>query len=129
MKAWEICKQENSKSKFKDSNGYIWEVFVERTPYKTTCDLVTDNGGYIWKLYTLSEIAELDFEEVVDWSEVPVDTKILVRDSEDDIWERRHFAKYMKGKVLAWNKGTTSYSQKDGCVSWNYAKLYKEGEE
>ena len=29
---------------------------------------------------TLDEILQMDFEEIVDWSKVPVDTKILVSD-------------------------------------------------
>lgn len=38
-------------------------------------------------------------ESAVDWSKVPVDTKILVREHESDSWERRHFADY-DGKMF-----------------------------
>ena len=33
-------------------------------------------------------------EPEIDWYKVAVDTPILVRDSEDEEWQRRYFAKY-----------------------------------
>lgn len=69
-------------------------------------------------------------EPPVDWSKVPVDTKILVRGSEDGRWKRRHFARYESNIVFAWNRGCTSYSVDgyDDAVGWKYAKLAEEGE-
>lgn len=37
----------------------------------------------------------------IDWSKVPVDTPILVRDNKSDEWLRRYFARYEKGWVYA----------------------------
>lgn len=63
-------------------------------------------------------------EPKVDWSKVPVDTPILVRDSEVESWARRYFAKYEDGKVHTWRYGATSWSNHDISLSqWNYAKL------
>lgn len=67
-------------------------------------------------------------EPPVNWSKVPVDTKILVRDSEDGWWEKRHFARYKNNIVFAWDRGCTSYSA-DGYYNvstWKYAKLAEE---
>lgn len=67
-------------------------------------------------------------EPTVDWSKVHVDTKILVRDSEDGRWEKRHFARYENNIVFAWDRGCTSYSA-DGYYNvstWKYAKLAEE---
>lgn len=67
-------------------------------------------------------------EPPVDWSKVPVDTKILVRGSEDGRWKRRHFARYESNIVFAWDRGCTSYSA-DGYYNvstWKYAKLAEE---
>ena len=66
-------------------------------------------------------------EPPVDWSKVPIDTPILVRDSESDRWYRRHFAKYENGKVYAFRNGGTSWS---GCghVCWEQAKLATDDE-
>ena len=66
----------------------------------------------------------------VDWENVPVDTKILVKNRKDDTWIKRYFAKYKNGKVYAWNNGATSFSadNKYNVADWKYAKLYKEEE-
>lgn len=63
--------------------------------------------------------------EQVDWSKVKVDTPILVRESEQNPWLKRYFAKFKGGKVYAWNSGKTSWSIEDkiGMSCWKYAKL------
>lgn len=62
---------------------------------------------------------------IVDWSKVEVDTPVFVRDSENDVWKCRYFAKYEYGKVCTWVDGRTSWSNKiaDVPVSWKYAIL------
>ena len=50
-------------------------------------------------------------EPPVDWSKVAVDTPILVRDSEEEAWRKRHFAKYENETVYAWGNGTTSWGE------------------
>lgn len=61
----------------------------------------------------------------VDWYKVKVDTPILVREYDDNIWEKRHFAFFKNGKVHAWLNGSTSWSVAKTCdtISWRYAKL------
>lgn len=77
----------------------------------------------------IKEWSEQEYvDTAVDWSKVPVDTKILVRDSEDGRWEKRHFARYKNNIVFAWDRGCTSYSA-DGyhnVSTWKYAKLAEE---
>ena len=73
----------------------------------------------------------LDSEYVtpsVDWSKVAVDTPILVRDSEEEAWRKRHFAKYENGKVYAWGNGTTSWCEFSSMVNWKMAKLAESEE-
>lgn len=67
-------------------------------------------------------------EPNVDWSKIPVDTKIYVRESIDDGWLRRYFAKYVDGKIYAWCAGYTSWSAdgEDNVMPWKYAKLAEE---
>lgn len=77
----------------------------------------------------LKEWSEQEYvEPTVDWSKVPVDTKILVRDSEDGRWKRRHFARYENNMIFAWNSGCTSYSANRyyNVLTWKYAKLAEE---
>lgn len=65
-----------------------------------------------------------EYEEPrVDWSEVEVDTPILVANFEGGEWRRRYFAKFEDGKVYAWVDGGTSWSSDNKAHKWNYAKL------
>lgn len=78
----------------------------------------------------LKEWAEKEYEEQsVDWSKVSVDTPILVRGSEKEVWQKRHFAKYENGKVYTWRSGRTSWSSCTcAMISWEMAKLAEEVE-
>ena len=84
-------------------------------------------GAPITDIYFSSQLIRMEFEEVVDWSWVPVDTKVLVSDDGKD-WNRRHFAKYEDGKVYCFDSGATSFSADiiSDVVEWKYAKLYQE---
>ena len=66
---------------------------------------------------------EQEYEPSVDWAKVPVDTPILVKDTEGDDWKNRYFAEYKNGTVYAWCDGATSWSSKNGKCDWKYAKL------
>ena len=61
-------------------------------------------------------------EPEVDWSKVEVDTPILVRDGEDEEWNKQHFAECDGKVVCAWRGGKTSWTE-DCVMGWNYAKL------
>lgn len=76
------------------------------------------------------EWCESEYEEPqIDWSKVPVDTPILVRDSQDDEWIHRHFAKFEDGVVYAWDNGKTSWSLLSHAkCDWKYAKLAEDGD-
>lgn len=67
--------------------------------------------------------------EDVDWSKVPVDTKILVRDTDDEKWMPKYFAKYENQTIYAWGGGATSYSANGAITGWRQAMLYEESEE
>lgn len=64
-------------------------------------------------------------EPKVDWSKVAVDTPILVRNFESDLWKHRYFAKYENGKIYAWDGGRTSWSvnESNDIIDWSFAKL------
>lgn len=68
-------------------------------------------------------------EPPVDWSKVAVDTPILVRDSEKNVWKKRYFAKYENGMVCTWGYGATSWSaDSDNVCDWKMAKLAESEE-
>lgn len=65
---------------------------------------------------------------IVDWSKVPVDTPVLVRDSEWDAWKIAHFARCREGHIFVWEKGKTSYTTKR-TEMFRYAKLAGDTDE
>ena len=88
----------------------------------TSCD-VCNSLTILW----LMEEYEEPKEPETDWSKVKVDTPILVKNSEDKMWRKRHFAKYKNGNVYAWSDGLTSWTAYDMMV-WKYAKLAENEE-
>lgn len=88
----------------------------------TSCDLCR-----MLQMIWLFEEYEEPKEPEVDWSEVEVDTPILVRNDECDEWENRYFAEYKDGKVYAWNGGRTSWTS-GYMAAWKYAKLAESEE-
>lgn len=98
---------------FVDERDYL-RPFLPRVPVKCTCFEEKDQ---------LIDVAE--YLGYVDWSKVPVDTPILVKDDYDDKWEKAYFAGYKNGMVYAWDNGRTSFSarSKDDTFIWDRAKL------
>lgn len=99
--------------------------------YAISCDHCKLHSG----LYPCSCIREkwLESEYIepeVDWSKVPIDTKVLVADSVDGPWIPRYFAGLdKKGAPLTWQFGRTSFTSKDKrpeekASVWEYIKLY-----
>ena len=93
----------------------------------------------ITKVYDLSEYASISLEfstedrdllwnidDETDWSEVEVDTKVLVRDKSDDEWVKRYFAKYEDGEVYVFKDGRTSWNDVGITQHWKETKLWKD---
>ena len=74
----------------------------------------TENRELLWSI-----------EDKIDWDEVEVDTKVLVRDRPYNEWLKRYFAKYENGKVYVFNDGRTSWSC-GGITHWEETKLWEE---
>ena len=81
--------------------------------------------GLLQFLWLMEEYEEPE----IDWSKVAVDTPILVRDEENSIWFKRHFAEFDEevNLVYAWNDKCTSWTT-DLKTAWSYAKLAEEGD-
>ena len=124
MNIMEVMKKENLGKRY-TSEGRVF-VLEESLYYlwlkdEKTQEVIEDN-------LTLDEILQMEFEEIVnvDWSKVPVDTKILVSDDGKN-WCRRYFAKYEGGRVYAFMDGATSFTgSSETLLGWDYAKLYEE---
>ena len=127
MKIGEILKKENVGELYSDGSK-TYEVIKIQYNDEEVYDLKRTNDGLlIGDIHYTSRILSMDFTiESIDWENISVDTKILVSvDGEE--WHKRYFAKYEHNKVYVWDYGATSYSAKH-CSSWEYAKLYEEGE-
>ena len=71
---------------------------------------------------------EEEYKEI-NWENVPLDTKILVRNGKDEPWKKRYFSKFEGGYVYAFKNGGTSWNCKDHeVISWDHAKLAEEEE-
>ena len=81
-----------------------------------------------WKYARLPEDEESGKEPEIDWSEVNVDTPILVKEREDGDWVERYFAEYNNGTVFAWTGGATSWNSHNMMMAWKYAKLAESEE-
>ena len=69
-------------------------------------------------------IAIEDHIDTVDWSKVPVDTPVLVRDDNTQNWKPRYFAKYEDGAYFVYTSGQSSWSTStNAIVEYNYIKL------
>ena len=130
MNIIEVARKENVGKKYESYNNEFKEIWTLKKEVNDIFELYDENGVGITDLYYVSKIASLEFAEVIDWSEIPVDTKVLVSDDGKE-WSRRHFAEYKDGKVYCFNNGATSFTAQgseflSGKVSWEYAKLYEE---
>lgn len=67
-----------------------------------------------------------EYQPIVDWSKVKIDTPIYVKAELGDEWIPRYFAKYLNGDIYAWNDGKTSFTTA-ARISWKYAKLAEKG--
>ena len=101
--------------------------FVEPYILKSINAKCTDISCVKCHLYRTIWLMKEYEEPQVDWSKVEVDTPILVKNREDDVWREMHFAKYKNGNVYAWSDGQTSWSAYDMMV-WKYAKLAESEE-
>lgn len=77
-----------------------------------------------------SEYIEPKVEEKIDWSKVEVDACVLVKDRDDDEWNKRHFAEYKKCetdgkyKVHTYSSGFSSWTcNNKNTVAWEMAQL------
>lgn len=66
----------------------------------------------------------------VDWSKVPVDTLVMVRDFEDQEWILRYFKGInedgLRPRYEAWESGAKSETANGKYLCWNYCELVEE---
>ena len=122
MKNFEIYEDEIRKYK---GDNFCEDFVLPRILKKDTCaGIYCSDCAKRQLLWFLKEYEEPE----VDWSQVEVDTPILVKYSELTNWKKRHFAKYENGIIYAWNNGETSWTTV-AMTDWKYAKLAEDEKE
>ena len=108
--------------------------FMTRIVFPEYIPGADDTCSYVNNCSSCSELFEfwLDEEYVeppkpeVDWSKVPVDTLVLVRDSEEEPWKMRYFKGVddkAKRRFEAWYCGATSMTADGYTNRWKYCEL------
>lgn len=66
----------------------------------------------------------------VDWSKVPVDTLVRVRNRESEDWRLMYFKElrtdYVFKMHITWKDGKTSKTAEGDCVGWQYCELVED---
>lgn len=97
---------------------------------KTSCSNLTCGRCILLQSLWLNEEYKEPEVEEVDWSKVPVDTKIFVKSHMTGMWAPRHFAKYEDGTVATFENGRTSFTVGTaGLEYWEFAKLAEVDDE
>ena len=130
MRIDEVTKKENVNKRYRICIGEeeLGEWTLRELKHVKAFDFYNDVDEELSNEYYVSDMLAMTFEEIVDWSKIAVDTKILVR-HDDRNWERAYFAFYKDGEVYAWDYGKTSFTlnNDERCTTyWEQVKLYEE---
>ena len=108
--------------RYRDRNGDRVKIIkseINNTLGYSSAGVVTfANGDEKIRIYTKNgknyhdEDSDFDLmSEISEWEEVPINTRVLVRDDKDGIWKRRYFAGFDDGPCY-FKSGLTSYTNK-----------------
>ena len=75
--------------KYKDKNGIVWELDDTKDDF---CVYMCESYIILTNHYTHKQLVDMEFEEVIDWSKIQIDTKILVWSKITKQKYNRHFA-------------------------------------
>ena len=95
---------------------------------KSFCGMWCVACGTALQLWLDEEYEEPPNPEV-DWSKVPVDTMVQVRDDESDKWTLRYFRWFVRGHrtpFVTWADGATSKTAENCTEYWKYCELVED---
>lgn len=117
----EKYRDEIKKQLLNNNSGSFCDDFIKPKILKRNCCGISCSKCCLLQALWLNEEYK---DPEVDWSKVPVDTKIFVGRSEKTMSIARHFAKYEDGKIFAFVGGETSFTSTcSGVKCWEFAKL------
>ena len=124
---WDCLCAFTSKPEKKDGIWYANEFVLELECVKYVAPTMVEEIQ--WTDEEPFDIGE--YLGIVDWENIPVDTKVLVRDGDDYPWKRAYFKRYHKESLLpfeVFGEGRTSWSAKCGSYQYKQCKLWVEEE-
>ena len=99
---------------------------------KSYCKMACATCSTALQLWLDEEYEEPPKPEV-DWSKVPVDTLVRVREREDEEWLLRYFKgindKQLRRRYEAWESGATSKTASGKYLCWNYCEVVEDKED
>ena len=130
----EIIKAIKSRETCEFMNDTVIPEFIgSKTDSKCICEMGDCRACLIrFTLWLDEEYTEPPKPEV-DWSKIPVDTLVRVRDREDQEWTLRYFKGIDDGNAICrysvWTHGATSKTASDGYMCYKYCELAEEDED
>ena len=127
----EIIKAIKSRETCEFMNDTVIPEFIgSKTDSKCICEMGDCRACLIrFTLWLDEEYMEPPKPEV-DWSKVPVDTLVRVRDREDREWILRYFKGINDGNAMcrysAWESGATSKTADGKYLCWKYCELVED---
>lgn len=112
-----------------DKDGCMLELYSDLKTWLRTFDDDLKKINRAYKHFDIMKVLDCDNNviwerEEVDWTKVPVDTKVLVRNSMGE-WYKRYFAEYKDGIFYAFYNGGTSWTTSNK-IPWRECKLDEE---
>ena len=124
----EIIKAIKSRETCEFMNDTVIPEFIgSKTDSKCICEMGDCRACLIRFTLWLDEEYE---EPEVDWSNVPVDTLVRVRERENQEWILRYFKGInedsLRHRYEAWESGATSKTANGKYLCWNYCELVED---
>lgn len=108
----------------------IPEFIGSKTDSKCICEMGDCRACLIRFTLWLDEEYEEPPKPEVDWSKVPVDTLVRVRDFEIEEWTLRYFKGIDEeapgSRFMAWDGGSTSKTSYGDYTRWKYCELVED---
>lgn len=113
----------------------VWPSFLtkeEITGSRCGNNIFCDDCNKAFAFWLDEEYEEPPKPEV-DWTKVPVDTLVRVRNKESEDWRLMYFKElrtdYVFKRHITWKDGKTSKTAEGDCVGWQYCELVENLEE
>ncbi len=98
-----------SKNEFVDDEGKRYKCVKDgkgHSPFRVYTNERWETVESYWERFA-------QLKEVIALPDLPVDTKVFVKDSGQNFWFKRHFKEWNGSKVVCFGQGDTSFTESD----------------